>query len=443
MSPQMSQKSQKENIEMVRYHYGRAQNKAEKSRLIDVLCRVGGWERKYAIKILRGQRRAGRSQDERGRRGGSEVRYGQRELAVIKAIWLLAEQPCGKRLKATLALWLPAWERRHGALEEAVRAKVLAMSPSQMDRRLAPYRVRERRRPHLANEVRRQIPVRSGAWEVDEPGWMEADTVAHCGGNMGGSFIWSVSFCDIYSGWTEVRACWNRTDRAVHERLREMESTLPFALRGFDSDNGGEFINATLYRWLRGRAEPVEVTRSRPYQKNDNAHIEQKNRTHVRALLGWERFGHRSQVDVLDELLARWSLWQNLYRPMLKLCGKERVEGRLARRYEKEARTPAQRLLASGGSAVQRERIERLLAENDPLALKEEIEERLRKFYQELAGLDAAGAGDHPPPRSRMVLRSLAATAAPSPRAPCGPTASAAPFPKRSKKPKNMTATVS
>lgn len=292
-----------------------------------------------------------------------------------------------------IALWLESWERAHGALEAGVRERVVQISASQLDRMLAPFKIKGSRRPGPGSDVRRQVPVRPGPWQAQGCGWVGVDTVAHCGGNMGGCFVCSVCMTDLYSGWTEVRARWNRSDRVVHGALCECRTGLPFTMKGYHSDNGGEVLNGSVIRWLAGMDPPVEQTRSRAYRKNDNAHVEQKNLTHIRLLAGWERFGHAELAPVLDALEAKWSLWNNLYSPTLKLLSRERVGAHVVRRWEKQAHTPAQRVLAAlPVEDPGRQRIERLLARHDPVTLKAEIERELRAFFTLLRRLDANAA---------------------------------------------------
>ena len=258
------------------------------------------------------------------------------------------------------------------------------MSAAQMDRLLRPFRVRGKpRRPAPGCEVRAQVPLRTGDWQVAEAGWLEADTVAHCGSSMKGCFAWSLVLTDIYSQWTEARATWNRSDRVVHERIEQVEASLPFGILGVDTDNGGEFLNHTLWRYWRQRPRPVEVTRSRPYRKNDNAHVEQKNLTHIRQFIGYERLGHPLLMQPLDEVLQLWSLWNNLYSPTLKLLSKQREGARVRKVHEKAARTPCQRLVECEAlEPAGRARLQALQQRTDPIELKRHIEAKLRAFWQ-------------------------------------------------------------
>ena len=397
MSPTMSQTCLHELLQCLRYDYRQTPGKGAKSLLIDQWCRASRHERKYAIKELRAQRGpalpATTPPPAKAKRPGGIVKYGPKIIGLLKAMWLQHEQPCGKRLLAVLPLLVPSWERHHGLLPPPVRTGLLAISASQIDRVLAPFRAKTPgRRPYPGNEVRRQVPLRTGPWETSGPGWMEVDTVAHCGGSMRGSFAWSSCMTDIYSGWTEVRTAWNRSDRVIQMRLNESELSLPFAMLGYDSDNGGEVLNQSILRWLQQRPAPVSVTRSRPYHKNDNAHVEQKNLTHIRLFLGWGRITPMSVVEPLNALMADWSLWNNLYSPSLKLLSRERQEARVIRRWENRAATPAQRILGHGGTSEEtRERVEQALAGQDPVSLKKSIEAQLSEVHRQIqAGADEA-----------------------------------------------------
>ncbi|MCA1659813.1 MAG: hypothetical protein LC642_04630 [Verrucomicrobiaceae bacterium] len=279
----MSAKSRNEVLERGRGRY-RARGKQGKSRLLDELCALCGYERKYASKVLSGARRL----PGRRKRGGSPPRSGEAERALLKVIWLYAEQPCGKRLQGTLPIWLPHYERREGALPQTLREKLLAVSPATIDRLLAPSRARLGSRGRCGTRpgtlLRSQIPVRTEHWEVSTPGFIEADTVAHCGESMAGEFCWSLTATEVHTQWTETRAVANRSQKAVQARLAQMEAALPFPILGFDTDNGGEFLNWHLFAYFQKRPRPVRFTRSRAYRKNDNARVEQKNPESIR---GW------------------------------------------------------------------------------------------------------------------------------------------------------------
>jgi len=377
----MSAKSRREVLEQARERYRRRTGKEARSRLLDEVCAFCGYERKYAIKLLRGKREIAGSGGRR--RGGSKPVYGEAERRVLKVIWLAAEQPCGRRLKAALRIWLPHYEKRHGALPASLRAKVLGASAATIDRLLAPCRAalgsRGRCGTRPGTLLRSQIAVRTEHWDVSGPGYLEADTVAHCGESLSGEFCWSLTMTDVHTQWTESRAVENRGQAAVAGRIAEIEAALPFAILGFDSDNGGEFINWHLAGYFRDRPRPVEFTRSRAYHKNDNARVEQKNWTHVRQLVGYGRFEGARAAQLLNTLYARyWSPFRNFFCPVMKHLRTERIGSRKRRVYDQPA-TPFERLKACPqADREQIARLEKVLAGLDPFELKATIETKLR-----------------------------------------------------------------
>jgi hypothetical protein len=382
----MSQQSRHEVLKNLQYHYQRAAGGAAKGALLDSAQKMLGVGRKYLIRKLNAPTDSRPPRPRTGR----PAAYGAPVLAALRSLWMAMDQPCSKHLKAGLRLWIPSWEAHHGPFVPAVRQALERISPAQMDRLLKNVRVNcpPKHRPRAANDVRAQIPIRQGPWQTSGPGWFEADTVFHNGGDPSGSFVRSLCMTDIYSGWTEVRATWNQSHLKVHERLREIESTLPFALVGFDTDNGPEMINEAVLSYLRKRGTPVEVTRSRPYHKNDNAHVEQKNRTHVREFIGYDRMDNMALVSPLNEAYIAWSLWRNLYRPSSKLLSKERVGAKMIKRHERAPLTPCERILAHPQTtAATKECLAQLLARHDPLTLWGTVQEHLREFAREQKAL--------------------------------------------------------
>lgn len=351
MDVTMSQNSRKEYLQKMRWRYAQRTGKRGKTMLIDEFCEVTGHERKYAIKLL-GCRR--RDPNAPPRKTGRKPDYGESVARVLKEIWLLNEQPCGKRLSPVMPIWLEAYQKRHGSLAEDLLEKLLRISPAQIDRVLAPFRAthpgRRARPPRSNGALKALTPIRAETWDVQEPGWLECDTVAHCGGSMEGSFLWSLDNVDVFSGWTEVGSVWNRGQHALCERFAQIEARMPFILKGVDTDNGGEFLNWHFRGYFEGRQPAVELTRSRPYCKNDQAYVKQKNYTHVRQLLSYDRMEHEELIEPVNELLKVWSLWRNLSCATMKQISSHREKGRLIRRHEK---LPAiDRLLASARSGV-------------------------------------------------------------------------------------------
>lgn len=375
----MSPAAKREYLEKIRARY-RGAEKGVKKGILDEFCEVCGYARKYAIRVLNRKRLLGR------KKPGPERTYGAEELRVLKGIWLSAGQMCSKRLKAALPLWLPYYEEKHGKLPKRVREKVLAVSPATMDRLLGPTRARHPRKGLCGTRpgtlLRNQIPLKTDHWDVSRPGYLEADTVAHCGNSMAGNFIWTLTFTDILTGWTENRAIWNKGSEGVVRQVKRVEAILAFPLLGFDCDNGSEFLNHHLLRYFQERKKPVSFTRSRPYKKNDNAHVEQKQWTHVRQLFGYERFQQPELVDVMNNLYENeWSLLQNFFCPTFKLEKKERINSKYRKTYE-PPKTPCQRLLDSPHVKPEaKKRLRETLKTLNPLDLNEGVERKLEAFF--------------------------------------------------------------
>jgi hypothetical protein len=354
-------------------------NREGKSRMLDELCADYAYERKYAIKLL-----SGGLPSPSGRvHPGPQPLYGLIE-PVVRQVWLSAEQPCGKRLVPILRQWLPFYERRHGRLSARQRQLVGQISAATLDRVLAPARAqhwRGRCGTKPGNLLRSEIPIRTGTWDLSQAGYLEADSVAHCGGSMAGDFIWSLTYTDILSGWTEGGAVWNKGAAGVLAATRAVEERLPFALLGFDSDNGGEFLNHHLWAYMRERKVAVEFTRSRPYHSDDNAHVEQKNWTWARQLLGYGRLENPELVEPISALYREvWAPWQNFFLPCLKLKRKWREGSHWRKRYE-EPRTAYARLCAPGILPRKaRRQLRERYASLDPFDLKDALEEQLKRI---------------------------------------------------------------
>ena len=383
--PEMSQLSKKEYLAKMRWRYAQ-RGREGKSRLLDEFCEVCRYDRKHAIKLLNAKPAAAKA------KAGRKPLYSKEVVAVIKPIWLSSEQPCGKRLKELLPLWLPHYERREGSLSKSLRHSVLTASAATLDRLLSPYRSAHPKRwraPKPGTLIKAQVPVRTDNADIQEPGSIEADSVAHCGGSLLGDLVWSVNLTDIHSQWTQTRAVWNKGQHGVVAAIAHMERALPFALRAVDIDNGSEFLNWHLKAYLHERKSSVALTRSRPYHKNDNAHIEQKNWTHVRQLIGYERLGQEACVEALNAVYEDWNLLQNLFCPTMKLKAKQRIGGKHRKHYHR-TQTPAERLLAwSGLSQEKRAWIKQQQREQDPFELHAQVEAKLRalwKIVREAAG---------------------------------------------------------
>ena len=374
----MSCETRTEYIAVQKRRYKRA-GKPYKTRLLDEVCEVCGYERKHAIKLLNGSLKPSRGT--RGRKS----EYGEPEfIKALKTLWLRSGQLCGKRLRPALPHWLTHYEKHYGALTPECHEKLLRISPASIDRALKPFKAQYQRRRNAGTKpgtlLKNQIPIRTSTEDIDRPGYLEADTVAHCGGSMSGDFIWSITYTDIVSTWTVTRAVWNKGATGVLEQTRDVEKRLPFAIIGFDCDNGSEFLNHHLTRYFLRRKHPVGFTRSRPYHKNDNAHVEQKNWTHVRELLGYDRLENPAMLKELNALYRDWEQLNNFFKPSLKLKSKVRVKSRYKKKYDEPA-TPFERLKASGIlSKNQKTALGHEYKSLDPFVLGNRIQRRLRKI---------------------------------------------------------------
>jgi hypothetical protein len=301
------------------------------------------------------------------------VVVGALRVAAEASDWL-----CGKRLAPFLAELVPALEGEGLlALGDADRAALLSMSAATVDRRLAPFR--RQRRPSGRGTtkpgtlLKQQVPVRTYTpWEEERPGFLEVDLVAHCGTTTAGHYLNTLVATDVATGWTECQALWGKGQAAVVGALEQLRGRLPFPLLGLDSDNGSEFLNAHLLRWCA--AERVTFTRSRPYWKNDQAHVEQKNWSVVRRLLGYDRYESADALAALQAVYAPLRLWTNHWQPTLKLVAKERDGGRVRKRYD-TARTPYHRVLAAVAlDPSARSRLDAEHAASGPTALRRRVD---------------------------------------------------------------------
>jgi hypothetical protein len=371
----MSHYSKREYLAAIWSRYRRV-GRRFKSKILDEFCAVCGYSRKYAIRLLSRPLAGPR------RRAGPKVRYGPEVRQVLQEIWGCSEWMCSKRLKPALALWLPYYERRHRPLPVPVRRLVLRMSASTIDRLLHARRRRAggqgRCGTRPALNLKLKVPIRRGTHRADRPGLLEMDTVPHCGDHLSGDFAWSLTATDLCTQWTENRAVWNKGATDVLGQVQDIETHLPFVLWSIDVDSGSEFLNHHLYRYCQQHLPRLELTRSRPAYKNDQAHVEQKNFTHVRQLLGYHRIDQPQLVGALNDLYRFWNQLLNFFCPTLKLISKKRVGTKILRKYAK-AKTPYQRLLDSPHlRPAAKAQLQARLATLDPFALKEEVERQLQ-----------------------------------------------------------------
>ena len=378
----MVNRSKTDYLAKIKSRYRQADRK-NKKLILDEFCEVCGHHRKHAIRLLNKDGR------KRKKKPGRPPKYGPEALAVIENIWLSSDRPCASRLVGMIPIWLPAYEKRHGDLEEDLRARIRAIPPRTLDRVLEHVRKKHGSRGLSGTKhgdyLKHRIPLKTSHGGVDQPGFMAADTVAHCGSSLEGDFVWSVTFTDIFTGWTENGAVWNKGQHGVFEMLRTMEQRLPFRITGFHTDNGGEFINHHLYSYYSKRAGgAVEMTRGRPGKSNDNPHVEQKNRTHVRCLLGYDRIENPDLVKLINELYEVTGLFNNYFCANRKLTFKEKRGAKYYKRYD-EPTTPCDRLLASPEvTEPQKTHLTEVKLNLDPYKLRSQIDAKQSRILRAL-----------------------------------------------------------
>lgn len=378
----MSRSEKRAYLNKIKERYLKA-TKKEKSIILNEFCLVCGYNKKYAIRILKKPDNSYKTK----RKVGRKSVYDSHEfITALKNIWISTDYICSKRLKQAIPLWLPYYEQTFNCLSDKIKSDLLKISPSAMDRILKRFRVYNRKglsgtKPGTL--LKNQIPIRDNNWDIDRPGFMEADTVAHCGTSLYGDFIWSLTMTDIHTGWSENRAVWNKGGIGVLNKIKDIESRLPFELRGFDCDNGSEFLNHHLLRYFTENGKNTKFTRSRPNKKNDNAHVEQKNWTQVRNLLGYERLDDETLVDKINSLYSEeWSFYNNYFRPSQKLIKKIKINSKYTRKYD-IPKTPYLRVMESEYvSNEKKEVLKKTFESLNPFELKSSIESKLKDIFK-------------------------------------------------------------
>jgi hypothetical protein len=376
----MSPRSKRELVEEIRPRYLKAK-KSEKKIMLDELVATTSYHRKYATRLLKNGF-PGRSSKKHGL---PKVYHGEVVVA-LEQIWEVCGRICSKRLQPFLPEMVKVLERcRELQLPAETKSLLLQMSSASIDRCLGPARFEHpshglsTTRP--GSLLKKAIPVRTFTpWDEDQPGFLEIDLVAHCGGSVEGQYLYTLTCVDLSTGWIECLAVRRRTEQAVFEAIQAMRTDLPFLLLGLDSDNGGEFINDLLYHYCL--SEKITFTRSRPYQKNDQAHVEQKNWSVVRRLIGYDRFETETEYLLLQSIYADLRLYANFFQPVLKLVSKEHVDKKLVKRYDRAA-TPFQRVLAAKDIPLEtKARLTNLYVRLNPVQLRTSIDEKVAKLWK-------------------------------------------------------------
>ena len=400
--------ARRELIEAVTVRYQEASSEG-RSRILDEFVALTGFHRKHAIRVLSRKAKSTTVESATATAKPRARLYDEAVRQAVVTLWEASDRICGKRLRPLLPILVPALEKHgHLNLDAAVRERVLGASASTLDRLLREPRAvsgRRRRRRSAAGGVRRSVPVRTFAdWKEPLPGYMEADLVAHCGDVAAGSFAHTLVLTDISSGWTECVALIVREGSLVVDGIERLRETMPFPLRGLDTDNGSEFVNEVLLAYCNERK--IEFTRSRPYRKNDQAWVEQKNGAVVRRLVGYGRLEGIAAGHALARLYSASRLFVNFFQPSFKLAEKTRDGARVKKRYH-APETPSARLLASAVIEPRmKERLRAVLATLDPLRLLDEIR-TVQRHLAELAAGETAQVLPHRDADLERFLKSL------------------------------------
>ena len=375
----MSQRSKRELLEEIRPRYLKAK-KTEKKIMLDEFVAATNYHRKYATRILKhGYPR------QSGKKHGFHKIYQDEVVVALEQIWEVCGRICSKRLHPFLPEMVKVLERcGELTLPAETKRLLLQMSSATIDRRLGPAHFEH---PHglgttkPGSLLKKAIPVRTFTpWDEDQPGFLEIDLVAHCGGSVEGQFINTLTCVDLSTGWIECLAVHHRSQQAVFEAIQTMRTYLPFLLLGLDSDNGNEFINDLLYHYCL--SEKITFTRSRPYQKNDQAHVEQKNWSVVRRLIGYDRLETEAEYLLLQSIYTDLRLYANFFQPVLKLVSKEHVDKKLVKRYDTAA-TPFQRVLAAKDIPLEtKARLTNLYVQLNPVHLRTSIDVKVAKLWK-------------------------------------------------------------
>jgi len=376
----MSLPTRTELIKKIKGRYLRS-SKQEKGNILDELCVNIGLKRKYLINRLSAKTDLDYSNPINRKR---TEKYGMDVVYYLKKIWEIFDYPCGQRLAPMMKEYITVLEKwKELSFPRDVKEKLLRISSSTIDRRLKRAKTFTKRKllstTRPGSLLKKNIPIKTSSWNEKRLGYGELDTVAHCGFSASGEFLNSLTYTDICSQWTESIAVMGKAQGRIKAGLDSIEKKLPFNLLGIDPDNGSEFINWQLYHHCMEKN--IEFTRGRPYCKNDNAHIEQKNYTHVRKLIGYKRLNQEHQLKKLNDLYCNeWRFYKNFFIPNKKLASKKRVGSRIVKKFD-TPRTPYQRLLENKKySKKQKKELRAIYVKLNPVELKRNIERKLSKI---------------------------------------------------------------
>jgi hypothetical protein len=359
----------------------RAASRRDKGRILNEFCATTGLHRKSATRLLNQEARP------RPARRGRPRRYGPELVEPLRLVWEIGGRMSGKLLRSVMSALVAALER-HGELklQPEARELLLSMSPATIDRllrrrTLQPGHLRPRARPANDQSLKSQVPIRTWSeWAGVRPGCLQADLVLHCGESLDGFYLTTLTAVDVATGWLELQPVWGLGKTRVGTAMHLVRQRLPCRLQELHTDNGSEFINDVLIPWCR--REGISFSRGRPYKKNDQAWVEQRNWQSVRRHVGYERYSTKAAYELLLKLYPLLCLQQNFFRPLRKLVSKERHGAKLSKHYD-EPRTPYQRLIAAGALDEQTgAKTAELLAKLNPAELQRQIDLLLYRLYE-------------------------------------------------------------
>ena len=379
----MKQELNQAYLKHIRFIYKKA-TKSEKKVILDQAEYVTGLSRKRIIRIMSSKTTPS------VRPPGRPKLYTYDIEEHLLKLYTMMERICPKRMKEAIPIWIDSYEAHFGGLDELTREKLLDVSASTIGRILKrnEARLKGKSSTRVNHKIKQAIPIKRLDEEVTKPGTVQADTVAHCGNSLAGEFINTVTVTDIFTGWTENRASWTKHSDHIRPALEKIENAFPFEFRNFDTDCGSEFLNYKIMSYFernKSRKYRVKMRRSRPYKKNDQCYVEQKNYTHVRNLFAYDRLDDFYLVALMNEIYEDyWNPFNNYFLPSFKLERKVRVGGRIKKYYD-QPKTPAQRILDHQKTPSETKRkIRSDLVRLDPIELKQGLEEKLTEFYTAL-----------------------------------------------------------
>lgn len=374
-----------------RYHKA---NYSAKSAILDEFCKVCGYVRKYAIRKLNAPLPDDLNPPQ-PRVARRKTTYLKETISMLELIWKATGHLCSVRLHAAIPLWLPHL-KDHYHISPKVASQLLAISPSTIDRTLKTKKIKLKRKLYGTTKpgslLKHQIPIKTDRWDTRDPGFSEVDLVSHSGSSAHGDFIHSCNLTDIHTAWTETRAIMGKAQHAALDAIKDIQLAIPFTLKGIDSDNGSEFINYHLLQY--SIEHHIQFTRSRPYKKDDNAHIEQKNWTNVRKFFGYLRYDSIDALNSMNDLYRNeLSLFHNLFLPSQKLLKKTRIGSRYARVYDLPL-TPLQRLRNTKSKNIDKSKLAHfinLFNTLDPFLLSSAIDHKINRIYKLASKTRASG----------------------------------------------------